>query len=84
LDEQWSFEGLAGPGVEQKAKGDSKEAGMLMLDAFKSLTTEIKATITSSSINTDLVIITWADYLKIAGVRCCGEQTVQRPPKAAV
>jgi len=54
---------------------------MLVLDAFQSLITEIKATITSSSINTDLVIITSVDDLKIVGIRCCGEQTVQRPPK---
>jgi hypothetical protein len=35
-----------------------RKQGLLVLDAFKSVTTEIQATITSSSTNTDLVIIT--------------------------
>jgi hypothetical protein len=45
-------------GVQQKARSATTKWGMLVLNAFKgNLTPEIKATVTGSSINTDIVVI---------------------------
>jgi hypothetical protein len=65
---------MKGPGVLVR------KWGMLILDEVKGhLTPETKATITGSSMNTYL----WGGLIT-AGARCCGEQTIPRPHKAAV
>jgi hypothetical protein len=58
---------------------------MVVMSLFKGhVTPKIKAAITGSSINTDIVVIPGGDDLTTAGARCHGEQTLQRPQKAAV
>jgi hypothetical protein len=57
--------------------------GTLVLDAFKGhRTPEIKVTVTGSTMDTDLVFV--PQGMTSADARCCGAQTVQRLPKAAV
>jgi hypothetical protein len=58
-----------------------KQWGMLVLDAFKGhLTSGIKATITYSFNNKDLVLIPGGITSKLQFVDS-SEQTIQRPPK---
>jgi hypothetical protein len=57
--------------------------GMLVLDSFKGhLTPEIKATAIRSTMHSCFGC-TWGEYHTTAGARC-DEQTIHRPPKAAV
>ena len=56
----------------------------MVLGAFKvHLTPEIKATITSSSINTDLVMNS-GEMTHNCCITCYDKQTIQRPPEAVV
>ena len=67
--------------MEQKARGSPENMG----DAVKGcLIPKIKTTIGGCSMNTYLMVITGGNDLTTAGARCCGEQTFQRPSKAAV
>jgi hypothetical protein len=59
-----------------------KQWEMLVLDAFKGhLTSGIKATITGSFMNTDLVFIPGGITSKLQLIDSSSEQNVQRPPK---
>ena len=61
-----------------------KKQGIMVLGAFKvHLTPEIKATITSSSINTDLVMNS-GEMTHNCCITCYDKQTIQRPPEAVV
>jgi hypothetical protein len=68
-------------GGEQMTVGTPEERGNACKEE---LTLKIKATTIGSFMNKDVVVTPGVDDLTTASDRCCGKQTIQSVPKAAV